>query len=337
VDSEVADSDYYSPPGEAYGEATQLYKSVFRGTTAVVEGPLKDSYGDWVSGLAPVVDAHTGKAVSVVGMDIDASDYRRTIGASASIPVLISLLFLLVISVYEWNRLRQKRELQVRSELMSIASHELRTPITGIRWATESLLRTQADGPTKSILQAMSDSILNLQSGTEDILQLTRLQKNPKLQPAPTDLVALVAEICQTHRIVANEKQVTIAMDESWPKSLVLHCDPSRMKQVFHNLVANAVKYAKPNTAVTLSYMRDSKHHKIMVVDQGIGIPASEQSRVFEGFYRASNAKALGEPGTGLGLYLTKTIMHQHHGKVSFVSTENKGTTFTISLPVGKG
>jgi signal transduction histidine kinase len=336
VDSEVPGSSYYSPPGEPYDEASELYKSVFAGISPAVEGPLTDSYGTWVSGLAPVVDLRTGRTVGVVGMDIDAGDYSRIIITSAAIPLLVTLVFLVILVIYEWNRLRQQRELRMRSELMSIASHELRTPITGMRWAAESLLHTQPDGPTKTIVKAMYDSVLNLQAGTEDILQLTRLQKNTKMQMQPADLVPLLIEICNTQRILAGKKKVAVRMDESWPASLVVYCDSARMKQVFHNLVSNAVKYAKESTVVTISCKRTNKTVSVTVADQGIGIPKDEQGRVFDGFYRASNAKAGGESGTGLGLYLAKTIIFQHHGKISFVSEVDKGTTFTVTLPAIK-
>lgn len=336
VDSEVPGSAYYTAPGEQFMAASDVFKSVFQGTSPTVEGPLSDSNGQWVSGLAPVVDLRTGQAVGVVGIDVDSSEYNSTIIASAIVPLLVTLVFLVVLVIYEWNRLRQQRELRMRSELMSIASHELRTPITGMRWAAESLLHTQPEGPTKSMAQAMYDSVLNLQAGTEDILQLTRLQKNPKMQLAPTDLVSLINEICNTQRIVAGQKRVIIKMDESWPPSLLLNCDPTRMKQVFHNVVSNAVKYTREGTTVVLSYKRDTKYHGISVMDQGIGIPKDEQGRVFDGFYRASNAKESGESGTGLGLYLAKTIVDQHHGKISFVSDQNKGTTFTVYLPADK-
>lgn len=336
VDSEAPGSAYYSAPGQPYPEASKLFKNVFSNTTATVEGPLADTYGNWVSGLAPVVDLRTGLAVGVIGIDIDAGQYNQAIMQSAAQPLLIALVFVVVLGIYEWNRQRQQRELRMRSELMSIASHELRTPITGMRWAAESMLHIQPEGPTKTMAQAMYDSVLNLQAGTEDILQLTRLQKNPKLQLAPTDLIPLINEICATQRILAGQKRVTIKLDGAWPATLLVNCDPARMKQVFHNVVSNAIKYTLPNTAVSLQYQRDSKHHIITISDQGIGIPKDEQARVFAGFYRASNAKASGESGTGLGLYLTKTIVEQHHGKITFTSQENKGSIFTITLPAEK-
>jgi len=334
VDSEVASSKYHSPPGKIYANASNFLKGMFSITTPGVEGPLGDGNGSsWVSGLAPVVDLHTGRAVAVVGIDSNANVYNQAILASAATPLLVSVVFIVVLAIYEWNRHRQQRELKARSELMSIASHELRTPITGMRWAAESMLHIQPQGPMQTMAKAMYDSVLNLQAGTEDILQLTRLQKNPKLQMAPTNLTQLVGEICNTQRILAGQKRVLINMDQTWPQSLVITCDPVRMKQVFHNLVSNAVKYTKPSTAVVVQYQLSGRQHKITIADQGIGIPKDEQSRVFAGFYRASNAKASGESGTGLGLYLVKTIVEQHHGKISFVTEENKGTTFTVILP----
>lgn len=334
ADSEVPDAPYYSEPGEHYPDATQTYKDVFKGTTPTVEGPLTDNFGTWVSGLAPVVDLQTGRAVGVVGIDIDAATYNQAIMQSAAVPLLVATVFLVVLVIYEWHRRRQQHELRLRSELMSVASHELRTPITGMRWAAESMLHVQPPEPLKTMAQAMYDSVRNLQAGAEDILQLTRLHKNPKLQLAPTDLVPLVNEICATQRILAGQKRVTINVDATWPKTLMTMCDPARIKQVFHNIVSNAVKYTQPGTSVVLSYRHDTKHHIFTVTDQGIGIPKDEQSRVFEGFYRASNAKSSNEPGTGLGLYLTQTIVRQHHGKITFISQENKGTTFTITLPL---
>lgn len=336
ADSEAPNTAYYMAPGTVYRNASIVFKSVFAGTTPTVEGPLSDASGGWVSGLAPVVDLRTGQAVAIVGIDVDAAEYNQVAAQAAVPPLLVALLFVIGVIIYEWNRQRLQRELQLRSELMSIASHELRTPITGMRWAAESMLHIQPDGPTKTMAQAMYDSVLNLQAGTEDILQLTRLQKNPKLQLAPTDLLPLINEICATQRILAGQKRVVIKLDGAWPTTLMLNCDPARMKQVFHNIVSNAVKYALPGTVVSLQYGLSGKKYKIAITDQGIGIPKDEQSRVFAGFYRASNAKASGETGTGLGLYLVKTIVEQHHGAITFTSQENKGTTFVITLPAEK-
>ncbi len=336
VDSEDPDTAYYSAPGEPYPEATDLFKGVFHSTAATVEGPLNDSYGNWVSGLAPVVDLNSGNVVAVVGIDIDADTYNRTLFQMGAIPMSIGFLFIGLIIFFEWLRRREQRQLRVRSELVSVASHELRTPITGIRWASESLMKRVTDQGSQTLVKAMHDSILNLQAGTEDILQLTRLTSNrdQKLQPVPTNMTKLIGEICDTQRLAAQGRNITVTMDKSWTPDVTMTCDPVKIRRALHNVVSNAIKYSKDGGTVTVRYEHSDKMHKIIVADQGIGIPVEEQSRVFAGFYRASNAKASVVEGTGLGLYLTKAILQQHHGRVTFVSEQGKGTTVTLELPV---
>lgn len=221
----------------------------------------------------------------------------------------------------------------MRSELVSIASHELRSPLVGMRWAIEGLMKSAANKAEEAKLKAIDDSIIHLQAGTEDILQFTAVTGAKKLNLAPVDMRALLQEVLDTQRLVAQQKSVKLVMDDSWPKALTITCDGDRMKRALHNLVSNAIKYTRTNTDVVLSYAKTDKHHQISITDHGIGIPKDEQQRVFAGFYRASNAKASGEKGTGLGLYLTRTILEQHKGKITFTSEEGKGTTFAISLP----
>lgn len=333
ADSEQPGSPYFAPPGEAYAKATSLQLGLFSQTQPAVEGPLSDKTGSWLTGLAPIVDLTSGQVIGLVGIEVNAATFTQISLQAALIPTLVATTFIVLVAFYEWSRRRQQTLLRMRSELVSIASHELRTPVTGMRWAAETLLHTVQEGPQRTMVQAMYDSIMNLQAGTEDILQLSRLQRNPKLTLADTDITALVKEVCAMQDLAAKQKQVTIIMDDSWPASLMLRCDAAKMKRALHNLISNAVKYTRENTKVMVQYEVAPKHHRIIVADQGIGIPKEEQSRVFEGFYRASNAKASGASGTGLGLYLIQTIMQQHHGSVGFTSEENKGTTFVLTLP----
>lgn len=338
VDSELPGSAYFVAPGQAYNNASKFSEGLFNSSTAFVEGPTRDDYGSLLSGLAPVIDLRTGKTVAVVGIDIDAAGYKEAVTSAAAIPLLAALVFLVVLIIYELNRQRQQRELRTRSELISIASHELRTPITGMRWAAESLLGTTPDGPAKAMVSAMYDSIMNLQTGTEDILQLTRIASNrdQKLKLESVNLSNLLNEVCNTQRLAAQQKKVSVVMDGSWTPDLMVTCDPTKIRRALHNIVDNAVKYTRQGTSVTIHYERTAKQHRIMVTDQGIGIPKDEQSRVLGGFYRASNAKATGESGTGLGLYLTKVIMNQHKGDITFTSNEGQGTTFVLTLPIVK-
>lgn len=337
VDSEAPESEYYSPAGEAYPEATPEFKGMFSSTASLVEGPIPDSFGTWISGLAPILDFRTGKIVAVVGIDIDAATHNQSIAFAAAVPFALGMFFTLVLAIYEWMRRRDQELLRMRSELVSIASHELRSPIAGIRWATESLLK-RATAATRPTVQAIYDSIMHLQNGTEEILQLIKVTNvgQDKLTLAPTDLTELVSGICSTQRLAAQQKGVQLDLDKSWPKPFTLNVDGARLKRAIHNVVSNAIKYTKDRTTVTLHYERVGNEHRIVVSDQGIGIPKAEQQKVFSGFYRASNAKASGIQGTGLGLYLTKTILEQHGGRVECISEEGKGTNFILVLPAPK-
>jgi signal transduction histidine kinase len=333
VDSEQQGSDYFSPPGEYYDDATSEFKAMFQNGRPLVEGPVEDDFGTFVSGLAPIFDENSKKVIAVVGIDVDASSYYQGMALATLAPVLSGLSLLLLIAFYEWSKRRNRQLLTLRSELISVASHEIRTPITGIRWAAESLEHMVTDPRALPIIKAVYNSAVSLQNSTDDILDLTHAMKQQKAVIAPIDLPALIQEIVNPQVLAASQKGVEIVLDDSWPKSLVVACDAAKLKRALNNVISNAIKYTREGTTVTIKYIGSEQEHHILVADQGIGIPLEEQDRVFAGFYRASNAVASKIPGTGLGLYLVKIVIEQQGGHVSFISEVNKGTVFTISLP----
>jgi len=333
VDSEQPESDVYSAAGEEYPEATQQNRNMFSNGQPVVEGPLTDSYGTFISGLAPIFKNDSNQVAAVVGIDVDVGTYWNQVIFMALMPLLVGLIVVLIIIVFERIRRHNAELLALRSELVSVASHELRTPITGIRWAAESMQKISADTKVLKLADAIKNSAISLQNSTNDILELSHATNGHELAVKPTDLPSLVKEVLATQNLSAQQKEVSLVMDSYWPEKLTVNVDPDQMRRAIHNVVSNAIKYTRNNTTVTISYQRDAKEHKILVTDLGIGIPAAEQSKVFRGFYRASNAVKSDAPGTGLGLYLVKTVMERHGGTVSFASEENKGTTFTLTIP----
>lgn len=334
VDSEQPDSDDYSPAGEWYDDATLEFKEMFTTGQPVVEGPVTDEYGTFISGLAPIfVRPGAHRVVAVIGMDIEASTYWRNVIQAAAIPLLAGTSLIMVIGIFEWIRRRNNQLMNLRSELVSVASHELRNPITGIRWASENLQRLVQEPKAAPMVKAIHDSALLLQASTDDILELSHAMHQPQTSQATCDLAAIMREVIQTQMLSAQQKKVAIITDLSWPATLTLSCDSSKIKRALHNVLSNAIKYTKPGTTVTIAYRQDEKLHHILIHDEGIGIPATEQEKVFKGFYRASNAVASQIPGTGLGLFLVKTVFEQHGGSVSFTSEENKGTNFDLALP----
>jgi signal transduction histidine kinase len=331
VDSEKPSSSQYSPAGERYDDATPEFTQMFTNGKTVVEGPVTDDFGTVISGLAPVLADN--KVVAVVGIDISSDFYHRTLLMATIQPLLIGISLVLVVGFLEWSRRRNRQLLIARSELLSVASHELRTPIVGIRWAAEAMQRQQLDTFNAKMIHAIHESALNLQASTDDILELTKIQKSYKTVLQPADVIQLMRDVVETQQLAAEAKNVQIIYGASWPESAEIQADVAKLKRALHNIVSNAIKYTKVNTNVTLEYAHENKNHRITVRDEGIGIPEKEQSRVFGGFYRASNAKSSDIPGTGLGLYLVKMVIHEHKGTISLTSKENIGTTVTISLP----
>lgn len=337
VDSEKPGTTFYHTPGQQYADVSNVFKNTFVATPfPVVEGPLSDGHNTWVSGVAPVIDPEDGTVIAVVGVDVDIVSFNENLLGALDVPLGGGLVLTMLVVIYEFARRSELKMLRLRSELVSIASHELRSPLVGIRWALETYIKKHpADHESEKTMKAIYDSIIHLQAGADDILQFTSLaQSEQKLHKEETGLRKLMSEICDAQRLVAQQKNVNLVVDDSVHPDLKVMCDPVRLRRALHNLLSNAIKYTRSNTDVVLSYQLSGKNHLISVTDHGIGIPKLEQHRVFAGFYRASNAKASGVGGTGLGLYLTRVIMNQHGGNVSFRSEEGEGTTFTLVLPV---
>lgn len=333
VDSEQPDSHDYSPAGEWYDDGTPEDTAVFDKGKAFVEGPATDSYGTFISGLAPIYEPDSDRVQAVLGIDVAANTYWRDIFYAAAVPVAAGFSIVLIIVIFEFIRRRNQQLLALRSELVSVASHELRNPITGIRWAADSLQRMSNDNLQTRLSKAIYQSAVRLQASTDDILEISHAMNQRALEIKPLDMSQLMREVLETQSLSAEKKGVHLLTDPTWPPQLIIKCDADQMKRALHNIVSNAIKYTKQGSNVTVAYKQDNTMHHILVSDQGIGIPADEQAKVFRGFYRASNAVASNVTGTGLGLYLVKTVLERHGGTVSFVSEENHGTTFSLNLP----
>ena len=335
VDSEVPGTDGYSPRGEAYPEASAGLIAMFDNGQPLVEEPVSDQWGSWLSILAPVSDdAH--HVVGVIGLDIPSSTYLALLVIAGGTPLLLTLLVAAIISLSERNRRKRVDTFRMRSQIVSIASHELQTPIGGIIWGQETLLRAARDKQEAKILSDMHESTLTLQESIEDMMQLTGLQDNAtttRLNRVTTNLVELVSAAVTSQQLPAQQKGVSLHYGPNWPALIMANVDQQQMKRVFTSLISNAVKYSQPHTAVVVDYETIEGDHVFSIQDHGIGIPKGEQSQVFDGFYRASNAVKQAATGTGMGLYASRHATEQHGGKLWLKSEEGKGTTIYIRLP----
>jgi CheY-like chemotaxis protein/two-component sensor histidine kinase len=184
------------------------------------------------------------------------------------------------------------------------------------------------DEESRKFLTMISSSAMRLASLATDTLALSRLEQNElTLNVEEFDLVALVRDIA---RVFSVTRAIDLRTDRP---QLVIGGDPARLRQVFENLIGNAIKYSPNGDSVEVHLRAKGRGVEISVRDRGIGIPDADKSKLFGRFARAQNARAMGIGGTGFGLYLSKTIVEMHGGSIGVDSREGEGSTFRVFLP----
>jgi len=273
----------------------------------------------------------------VVGMDISAYDYIMKIIVYSALPLLVTILILVLIGVYFFIRKKEKSELALKAEFVSIAAHEIRSPLTGIVWGVEGAISELTDRISKSelaMLQNVKQNCDKLLKTTNELLDLYSLGKSAG-QKEEIDICALLEGLAESFKLAAGAKKIDILF-KSGVKSASVSGDKNKLRRMFSNLISNAIKYSKVGGRVTVSCEEKEKTYLFAVSDEGMGIPANEQKKIFQGFYRASNARKAISGGTGLGLYYVKQIVESHGGKIWLKSKESKGASFFVELSKSK-
>ena len=233
----------------------------------------------------------------------------------------------------------QRKELdKLREDFVSTVSHELRTPLTSIMGWTETLL-TERPGPLNELQQRFLtisyESSQRLSKLIEEILTVSRVQQGTlRLQQEPFFPNQVIEAVMSMLNSLAKTKNIRIDIEDHWPEQIELMGDATRIEQVLTNLVGNAIKFSPDGSSISVLSRHDRGNWTMKIRDNGIGIPKDETERLFERFYRASNAAAAQVQGTGLGLYVCKAIIEGHAGEIGLESVENQGTTAWFSIPV---
>ena len=228
---------------------------------------------------------------------------------------------------------RTERLELVRQEFLSNVSHELRTPLTSILAFVETLENGATEDPEscQRFLSIIRKNASRMHDLIDDILELTAIEGgNIQLRAAPVELHSLVDEVCASLATQAEARQITLANNVA-PGAMV-YADSRRLEQMLTNLVDNGIKFSRQNGAVTISHEPGTRD-RILVTDDGDGIPAQHLERLFERFYRVDRARSRELGGTGLGLAIVKHLALLHGGEVTVQSELGKGSTFTIHLP----
>lgn len=235
---------------------------------------------------------------------------------------------------------REREVDRMKSEFVSLASHQMKTPLTGIRWFTELLLEEKGQGLTgeqKGYIQRVYDINLRLIELVNDMLDVSHIETGRKfnLEKKPTNIVEIVNEAVKDKTPLMFERKVKVIKCEGSPEKFEILIDKNKIRQVFDNLINNAIKYSRIGGTVEIGCIEKlGDMITIFIKDNGIGIPKRQQKRVFEKFFRADNAVSTQTDGTGLGLYIARAIVEAHGGEMWFKSEEGKGSTFYFSLPL---
>ena len=245
------------------------------------------------------------------------------------------------IELTEANERLQKLD-QEKSDFVSIAAHQLRTPLTEIKWTIYTLLEgvigdlnSQQRQFAWDAFQAVERIIVTI----KDLLDVARLEEGRTgYNFQRQSILPVLNTAFERVKKTATDKGLTIIINlPPYIEVPLADLDEEKMLIVFDNLLDNAVKYTPPGGKVELFLTVAEPNLRVEVKDTGIGIPKEQLNRVFSKFFRADNAELFQTSGTGLGLYLTKTIVEQHNGSISFKSIEDKGTTFLVNIPYFKG
>lgn len=295
----------------------------------------KDKYSDEIW-----EDIEKNKAVILAEYKNRNKDGREYISEVHLSPILDDKAKVIYLVWIERDVTKAKEVDQAKTEFVSLASHQLRTPLSAINWYTEMLL----DGDAGEITKDQENYLREIYSGSQrmvdlvnSLLNVSRLELGTFIiEPEKASIMAISDDVLKELEPQINNKKQIITKDYD-DKIPEIQIDPKLTRIIFQNLLSNAVKYTPNHGKIGISIQidkRDSKQLLISVSDTGYGIPKYQQDRIFSKLFRADNVKKMEAEGTGLGVYIIKQILDNSGGKIWFESEENKGSTFHISIPM---
>lgn len=229
----------------------------------------------------------------------------------------------------------QLRALDIaKSEFISVAAHQLRTPLSAIKWilsmATKKEFKSEAE--TLEFLNKAAESCQRMIMLVNDLLEVDHIQSGKdRFVFAPVNLKEIIGALFTEFSPQIETKKLHPRIELQGDCTVI--GDTVKLRALFQNLIENAIKYTPDGGAITVIARPQDNKELISVSDTGIGIPADQKSRMFSKFFRAQNAIKTNTVGSGLGLFIAKEIIERHGGKMWFESPEGKGTTFFVELP----
>ena len=226
-------------------------------------------------------------------------------------------------------------EQRVKDEFIATVSHELRTPLTSIKASLEILKSNACDG-----VEGQADALIEIAHKNSerllllinDILDISKIESEKMgYRMTSIPLQEFLESAIRDNKSYGEKYQVEFTLGEV-PDGIEIYADPDRMMQVMSNLMSNAAKFSPPKSKVEIYALRDGNRTRICIKDYGYGIPQEFHARIFDKFTQADSSDRRQMSGTGLGLNISKGIVEQHNGKLSFTSNQDKGSEFFIDL-----
>jgi PAS domain S-box-containing protein len=278
----------------------------------------------------------SGQFISATNVSYVKKDKTNLPVATSVAPILMNGKTIGAIDIF--RDITRERDIdRMKTEFISLASHQLRTPLSAINWLLEILLAGDVGPLTKEQLEIVSNinqSNVRMISLVNSLLNVSRIESGRIIvDPEPTDLRELMKEVESDIRKKIDEKKhiYTCTVADNVPKVSV---DPKLLRQVYMNLLTNAIKYTPEGGNVSVNVFLNNDMVVSEVMDTGFGIPEKDAGKVFSKFYRGENIVKVETDGNGLGLYLVKAIIESSNGTITYRSVEGKGTTFSFSLPL---
>ncbi len=249
--------------------------------------------------------------------------------------ITVFLFVLAFIIIHSFEKLAQAN--RIKSEFVGIVSHQLRSPLSNLKWISSLLLNDEISKEESieyvSLVKENTERMMNLVS---DLLVVSKIQQGKiPFDKRKISLKKITEDTIETLNSLAKASNVKINLEVKGDLPKV-KTDPGRIKEVIDNLLTNAIKYSNGGGKVDVTLSKEGKKVRFKVKDRGIGIPEEDQKNIFKKFFRCKNALKYQTQGTGLGLFIAKSVIEEAGGKIKFKSEKGEGSTFWFTLPIEK-
>lgn len=285
--------------------------------------------------LAPAVVRQSEQGVYPQVIDISFEDPKLELRVSTNRIIDESGAVLGFLKVIQ-DRTREIGLLKSKSDFITVAAHQLRTPLTAVAWALENLKAENLSESQQETVKMGLAASTNLLKVVEDLLNVSKIEEGRfGYNFQNFDLVSFLSSLLSQAELIAKQYNVAVYFNPGEEKSINIYGDPTNLGMAVSNLLDNAIKYNAANGQVTVSLqkMKDKPYVQVSVKDTGLGIPPEDVKKLFGKFFRSSNALTKETTGSGLGLYITRNIIRRHGGEIRVESELNRGTTFYFTLP----